>query len=82
MRFFGLAWRNVWRTPRRTLVVLMAATIAVWSMIVSSALMRGITDQMVSNGIAMLTGHIQIHERGYRNDPAVETSMRSPGRAG
>ncbi len=78
MRFFGLAWRNVWRTPRRTLVVLMAATIAVWSMIVSSALMRGITDQMVSNGIATLTGHIQIHERGYRNDPAVETSMKDP----
>ncbi len=78
--YFRLAWRNIWRNPRRTLVILMAITIAVWSMIFSSALMRGITDQMVRNGVATLTGHIQIHHRGFRDDPAVENSMADPGR--
>lgn len=78
MMFFRLSWRNVWRNPRRTVVILMAVTIGVWSMIISSALMRGIADQMVRNGVATLTGHIQIHERGYRDDPAIETSMKDP----
>jgi ABC-type lipoprotein release transport system permease subunit len=57
----------------------MAITVAVWSMIISGALLRGIGDQMVRNGVATLTGHIQIHQRGYRNDPAVETSIRERG---
>jgi ABC-type lipoprotein release transport system permease subunit len=75
MIFFHLSWRNVWRNPRRTIVILMAVTVAVWSMIISGALLRGIGDQMVRNGIATLTGHIQIHQRGYRDDPAVETRI-------
>ncbi len=76
--FFALSWRNVWRNPRRTFVILMAVTVAVWSMIISGALLRGIGDQLVQDGIATLTGHIQVHERGYRDDPAVERSMNDP----
>ncbi|MGD9042838.1 MAG: ABC transporter permease [Desulfobacterales bacterium] len=70
-----LAWRNIWRNPRRTTVILAAVIIGVWSMIVLGALMRGIAVGMVKNGIATLTGHIQIHHTGYRDDPAIENSM-------
>ncbi len=78
--YLRLAWRNIWRNPRRTAVMLMAITIAVWSMIISSALFRGIMDQMVRNGVATLTGHVQVHQRGFRNDPAIENSMTDPKR--
>jgi ABC-type lipoprotein release transport system permease subunit len=78
--YFRLAWRNIWRNPRRTTVMLMAITIAVWSMIISGALFRGITDQMVRNGVATLTGHVQVHQRGFRNDPAIENSIMDPDR--
>ncbi|MGD8304897.1 MAG: ABC transporter permease [Desulfobacterales bacterium] len=70
-----LAWRNVWRNPRRTIVILVAVIIGVWSMILLGALMRGIAVGMVKNGIATLTGHIQIHHKGYRNDPSIENRM-------
>jgi len=70
-----LAWRNIWRNPRRTTIILIAIVIGMWTMIVGSGLMRGMIDQMVKNSIATLTGHIQIHARGYRQDPAVENSM-------
>ncbi|MGW8300536.1 MAG: ABC transporter permease [Desulfobacterales bacterium] len=73
--YLQLAWRNIWRNPRRTAVILAAVIIGVWSMIAIGALMRGIAVGMVKNGIATLTGHIQIHHKGYRNDPAVENSM-------
>jgi ABC-type lipoprotein release transport system permease subunit len=73
--YLQLAWRNVWRNPRRTIVILVAVIIGVWSMVLLGALMRGIAVGMVKNGIATLTGHIQIHHLGYRNDPSIENSM-------
>ena len=73
--YLQLAWRNIWRNPRRTAVILTAVVIGVWSMIFLGALMRGIAVGMVKNGIATLTGHIQVHHKGYRDDPAIENSM-------
>jgi ABC-type lipoprotein release transport system permease subunit len=73
--YIQLAWRNIWRNPRRTAVILTAVIIGVWSMILLGALMRGIAVGMVKNGIATLTGHIQIHHKGYRDDPAIENSI-------
>jgi ABC-type lipoprotein release transport system permease subunit len=76
--FFQLGWRNIWRNRRRTLVILTAVIIGVWSMIFLGALMRGMADQFVGNGIKTLTGHIQVHHPGYRDDPVVENSMTEP----
>jgi ABC-type lipoprotein release transport system permease subunit len=73
--YLQLAWRNIWRNPRRTTVILSAVIIGVWSMIFLGALMRGIAVGMVKNGIATLTGHIQIHHKGYRDDPSIENSI-------
>jgi ABC-type lipoprotein release transport system permease subunit len=73
-----LAWRNIWRNPRRTAVILTAVVIGAWSMIFLAALMRGIVDGMVRNGIATLTGHLQIHQRDYPDDPVVDHSIDDP----
>lgn len=60
------------------MVIMTAVIIGVWAMIFLGALMRGITEQMVRNGIAVLTGHIQVHHTGYRKDPVIENSMHEP----
>ena len=77
--FFQIAWRNIWRTPGRTAVILTAVIIGVWSMIFLGALMRGMLDGMIENGISTLTGHIQLHHEEYRNDPVVDNSMTETG---
>jgi len=46
--------------------------LGVWSMIVMAALIRGSMEQMVEKESLNLTGHVQIHAPGYRDDPAVE----------
>lgn len=71
----SLAWRNIWRNPRRTVVILIAVVIGVWCMVFMAALMRGIAEGMIRNGVATLTGHIQIHKKGFRSDPGIENSM-------
>ena len=40
--------------------------------------MRGIVVAMVNNGISTLTGDIQVHQKGFRNDPVIENSINKP----
>ena len=75
---YQLAWRNIWRNPRRTSVILVAVVIGVWSMICIAALMRGIVGGMVQNGINTLTGHLQIHQRQYPDDPVLDHRITNP----
>ena len=70
-----LAWRNIWRNPRRTAVILTAIVIGVWTMLMVTALMRGVSNGMIKNAVSTLTGEIQIHAQGYRSDPVIEHSM-------
>ena len=75
---YTLAWRNVWRNRRRTFVILLAIAFGIWSMVTLAAIMRGMIEQQVRNTINNLTGHIQVHAAGYRDDPAVDNSMPPP----
>ncbi len=74
-----LAWRNLWRNNRRTLIMLSAITIGVWAMIFMIALMRGMVDDMLLNGIRHLPGEVQIHHPDYRDDPSINNSITTPG---
>jgi ABC-type lipoprotein release transport system permease subunit len=74
-----LAWRNLWRNHRRTLIMLAAITVGVWAMIFMTALMRGMVDDMLLHGIRSLPGEVQIHHPDYRDDPSINNSMPPPG---
>ena len=76
-----LAWRNLWRNYRRTLIMLLAIALGVWAMIFMTALMRGMVDDMVRQGIVALPGHVQVHAEAYRDDPSVTHSLPAPGKA-
>lgn len=78
MMDFQLAWRNIWRNPRRTAVILIAVIMGVWSMIFLGALMRGVVAGMVKNGISTLTGDVQIQQTLYPDDPSVDHRIRDP----
>lgn len=67
-----IAWRNLWRNHRRSLIMLAAIAIGLWGMIWMTALMRGMVDQMIDDAISTLSGHIQIHAEGYLDDPSIE----------
>ena len=75
---FTLAWRNLWRNHRRTLIMLSAITVGVWAMIFMTALMRGMVDDMLLNGIRNLPGEVQIHHPQYRDDPSINNSITAP----
>ncbi|MFK8048636.1 MAG: ABC transporter permease [Halioglobus sp.] len=73
-----LAWRNLWRNYRRTLIMLAAIVVGVWAMILFSAMMRGMLDEMVHAGLRVLPGEAQIHHPQYRDDPSIANSLDAP----
>ena len=73
-----LAWRNLWRNYRRTLIMLAAVSVGVWAMIFMTAMMRGMTDQVILNSLNLLPGEVQIHHVDYRRDPSVVNRLPMP----
>jgi ABC-type lipoprotein release transport system permease subunit len=76
---FTLSWRNLWRNHRRTAIMLGAISVGVWAMIFMTALMRGMVNDMLDQGIRNLPGHIQIYHPDFRDDPSVVNSIPAPG---
>jgi ABC-type lipoprotein release transport system permease subunit len=68
---FQIAWRNIWRNPRRTVIIMIAVIIGVWMMIALTSLMRGMVANMLDSGIATLTGDIKIYPAGFHDDPSI-----------
>ena len=71
MLFWQMAWRNVWRYRRRSLLTVLTIALG----LAFDILMRGIGDgfheQMVDNSVRAGIGHIEIHRSGYQHDPAL-----------
>ncbi len=64
-----LAWRNIWRNLRRTLITLSAVSFGLASIIIFNGFTDGFHTQWIANYVRAYTGHIQIHGKGYRDDP-------------
>lgn len=60
-----LAWRNIWRNKRRTLITLSSVAMAVMLSSVMSSMQQGQYDQMIDNTVGSFSGHIQIQHSDY-----------------
>lgn len=78
---FAIAWRNLWRHPRRTILILAAVIVGVWSMLFYSAFIRGLAQQMVRQNVANLTGDLQVQAPGFFENPVLEHLLRDPAPA-
>ncbi len=56
-----------------------AVTIGVWAMIFMTALMRGMVNDMLRDGIQALPGHVQIHNPAFRDDPSISNLIPATG---
>lgn len=65
--FLNLAWRNVWRHRRRTLIVVLAIGLCLALMMFYDGLMGGFEQGIYSNAVKVLGGNIQVHAAGYRD---------------
>lgn len=62
---WNIAWKNVWRNKRRSLVVITAVTLGTIAGVFTSGLMKGWVDQRIKSAIHTEVGHLQIHNKNY-----------------
>lgn len=63
----AIAWRNLWRNPRRTILSLVAISLPLSLVQCMSGMMHGMGDRLVDAVTETQVGHIQIHQEGYRS---------------
>ena len=66
MLYLRLAWRNVWRHRRRTLIIVSAMGFGLSLMMMYDGLVDGFNQAIYGNAIKVLGGNIQVHAQGYR----------------
>ena len=63
--YLRLAWRNLWRHRRRTLIVVLAIGLTMAMMMLYDGLIAGFDQAIYGNAIKVLGGNIQVHAEGY-----------------
>lgn len=72
--YLRLAWRNIWRHRRRTLIVVLSIGFTMMLLMFYDGLITGFEDAIYGNAIKVLGGNIQIHAIGYQ-DKASQTPL-------
>ncbi|MEO1451738.1 MAG: ABC transporter permease, partial [Bacteroidota bacterium] len=69
---FILAWRNLWRNRRRTLITAAAIFFAVMLSVVMNSIQQGVYEKMIDNIVGLYSGYVQVHQKGYWDDQTMD----------
>lgn len=75
---FTLAWRNIWRNYRRSVLVLLSVVIGLIAIILYDSLSIGMIQQMLDNQIGAHVSHIQIHKKGFNDNKVIQNYLPDP----
>jgi ABC-type lipoprotein release transport system permease subunit len=66
-----LAWRNLWRHPRRTWLTIGAMVFSNALLVFMISLQFGMYDLMIDNTLKSFTGHVQVQAPGYKDEQKI-----------
>lgn len=72
---FRLAWRNLWRHPRRTWLTTGAMMFSNMLLVFMISLQFGMYGLMIDNTLQAFTGHLQIQAPGYIDDKKMRQTV-------
>ena len=73
--FLAIAWRNIWRNPRRSTVLISAVAMGVFSFLGLSTYMAGFSAQWIDASIRHEGGHVLVAGAGYYANPVIRNSI-------
>ena len=65
---FKIAWRNIWRSRTRSIVVILSIAVGVWALSFVLSFSNGITYTYIKNAIREQYSHIQLHHPKFPED--------------
>jgi ABC-type lipoprotein release transport system permease subunit len=66
-----IAWRNVWRNPTRSGVVIGAIVVGIWAVTFSMGFINSLSAGFVHNAVFHDYSHLQLHHPQFRQEPDV-----------
>ena len=72
-----LAWRNIFRNKRRTIIAATAIGIGLTALIFVDALMIGMKENMIRTATGSFLGDAQIHREGFRDEQEVSLTIEA-----
>ena len=75
MMLLNLAWRNVWRNKRRSIIILISVAVGVVATVLMDTLSRGMVYQMLENQVGSHVSHIEIHRTGFNDNPVIQSTV-------
>ncbi len=76
MKIFIMAWRNIWRNKRRTLITVASIFFAVFFAVVMRSFQLGSYEHMIHQAIESFSGYIQIQNKDFFDDPTLDNSLQ------
>lgn len=73
--FLILAWRNLWRSKRRTLISMSSVLFAVMLAITLNAMERGSYERMIESMVMYSTGYVQVQDVLFEEEPSMDNAM-------
>lgn len=78
MFILRMAWRNIGRNLRRSLITISATGFGLSVLLFQQSFVAGFQNRMLENSVRLHTGHIQIHKAGYQRQKKVELMIDEP----
>lgn len=78
MKLAVMAWRNLWRYGRRTLMTVAAMTLALTTLIVWTSMTQGFLRNLETTIVEVEVGDIQVYPPEYRNSPSIFDRIGAP----
>lgn len=72
---FRLAWRNIWRQPRRTWLTTGAMVFSNILLVFMMSIQFGMYGLMIDNSLQIFTGHMQVQAPGYKDDQKMRQTV-------
>jgi len=73
-----LAWRNIWRNKRRTIITIVSIVFAVLLSSTMRSLQLGSYQRMIDNSVRFYTGYLQVHKLGYWDEQVLDNAFQPP----
>jgi putative ABC transport system permease protein len=70
-----ISWRNLWRSKRRSLIMICAIMLGLWGGLFAVGIFTGMYDTIVSSSIDRNLGHLQVHAKGFRQQHLVSMAI-------
>ncbi|HLF53077.1 ABC transporter permease [Flavobacterium sp.] len=63
-----IASRNIWRSKKRSLIIIAAVSFGLWAGIFMTAFYNGVIEQRINTAISSELSHLQLHHPEFRKD--------------